>query len=77
MTKTPEDLLHDGPPPEWRTTRHCPKCNAVDLVVEYDDALAGGWCTTSCASCGRELRVDRLDKPVWEDAEWAASGLNQ
>lgn len=68
------DLLNNGIPAEWRATRYCPTCGSVELCVSSDDPLADGWCTTSCASCGRELRVDRLDCSPWEDPEWVSSG---
>lgn len=70
------DLLNEPIPAEWRATRRCPECNDVDMVVESDDPVTWGWCTTSCAKCGRTLRVDRLDRRPWEDPEWVASAVN-
>lgn len=64
------DLLNDGPPDEWKHTRHCPSCGSTSLMVSSDDPLGGGWCTTECAGCGRHLRTDRLDAAPWEDPEW-------
>lgn len=70
------DLLNEPIPNAWRKTRRCPGCGGHDLIVESDDPLADGWCTTYCADCGRELRVDRLDRDPWEDSEWVVSGVD-
>lgn len=64
------DLLSDGIPPEWFTTRHCPSCHSTTLRVSSGE----WWCTTSCGQCGRELRRDHIDGPVWEDQDWAKGG---
>lgn len=71
------DLLNDPVPDDWHSTRHCPSCGCVDLVISSDPVLLGGWCTTACANCGRELRIDTLDEHglhTWEDSEWARAG---
>jgi hypothetical protein len=58
----------------WTTTRHCPACGSTSLRISSDDPLSGGWCSTSCAACGHELRIDYLDQPPWEDPAWTAAG---
>lgn len=69
------DLLNEPTPSEWLTTRHCPACGSVELSVSSDEVELGGWCTTSCGNCGRELRKDYIDgRPAWDDPEWVKAG---
>lgn len=70
---TSVDLLNE-PPPEWMTTRRCPTCSSSMLRTESDEVELGAWCTTYCGGCGRQLRVDRLDCPPWEDPDWVKAG---
>lgn len=67
------DLLNEPIPAEWAATRHCPSCGGTELKVWSDPVELGGWCTTECAGCGRELRKDAIGADgisSWEDPEW-------
>lgn len=71
------DLLNEPIPEDWLTTRHCPTCGDVNLVVSSGEVEIGDWCSTTCMGCGRLLRKDTIDADgshVWEDPEWVKAG---